>query len=81
MQTTNQLIAEFERILAPAPLEQVRTSYFPENDCRVVTGRAPGTRDFVAHLETDDAVRGHGHSRYSAIADLVEKLGHIPEVL
>jgi hypothetical protein len=50
-----------------------RTIYFPENDCRVVTGLA-NSGEFVAHLEDNDVVRGHGHSVMAAIADLNAKL-------
>lgn len=54
-------------------MQNRRTSYFPANDCNVVTGMCP-KGEFVAHLETYDVIHGHGHTRLAAIADLVEKL-------
>lgn len=60
-------------------LEQVRKIYFPENDCNVVTGLVPATGQFAAHLENGDLLRGYGHSRWAAIADLNEKLGAVDD--
>lgn len=55
-------------------LEQRRTHYFPANDERVVTGLCPNG-EFGAYLEREDGrVRGYGHTRLAAIADLVEAL-------
>lgn len=51
-----------------------RTHYFPENSCRVTTGMT-ATGEFVAIREEDEVrVRGFGHSRLAAIADLSAKL-------
>ena len=74
MPTTNQLVREFEKVLGPT-LEQVRTNFFPENDCNVVTGLVPATGEFCAYVEDEFEPRGYGHNRYAAIADLVEKRG------
>jgi len=55
-------------------LEQVRKHYFPANDETVITGLCPNG-EFGAYLEREDGrVRGYGHSRLAAIADLVESL-------
>lgn len=55
-------------------MEQRRVHYFPENDCHVVTGLCPNGQ-YGAYREQDDGrIRGYGHSRYAAIADLVEAL-------
>ena len=55
-------------------MEQRRTHYFPANDERVVTGLCPNGQ-FGAYLERHDGrVRGYGHTRMAAIADLVEAL-------
>lgn len=56
-----------------------RTHYFPANDCKVVTGLLP-TGEFGAYREQDDGlVRGHGHSRLAAIADLVWAISNTEE--
>lgn len=56
-------------------MQNRQTIYFPENDCSIVTGLCPNG-EFGAYLETDDGrVRGYGHSRMAAIADLVEAIG------
>ena len=53
-------------------MEQRRTHYFPANDCRVVTGLCPNG-EFGAYREDEDEgrIRGYGHTRLAAIADLV----------
>jgi hypothetical protein len=53
-----------------------RKHYFPENDITVITGLLP-TGEFGAYRdELDDGlIRGHGHTRLAAIADLVEMVG------
>ncbi|MEY9806949.1 hypothetical protein [Bradyrhizobium elkanii] len=57
-----------------------QTFYFPAQDERVVTGLCPNGQ-YGAYLEREDGrVRGYGHSRLAAIADLVEQLGHVEEV-
>ncbi len=56
-------------------MEQCRNHYFPANDITVVTGLCPNGQ-FGAYREQDDGrVRGYGHSRLAAIADLVEVVG------
>jgi hypothetical protein len=55
-------------------MENLRSHYFPENDETVFTGMCPHGL-FGAYLERDDGrVRGYGHTRMAAIADLVESL-------
>lgn len=62
-------------------MQNTRTWYFPANDCRVVTGiMLDGA--WGARLEEETRIRGRGHSRLSAIADLadaIEKEGSINE--
>ena len=54
-------------------MENLRTHRFNEGD--VITGMCPNGQ-FGAYRDQDDGrVRGYGHSRYAAIADLVENLG------
>lgn len=56
-------------------MENRRTHYFPANDCTVVTGLCPNG-EYGAYREEDDGrVRGWGHTRLAAIADLVEMVG------
>ena len=61
-------------------MEQRRTHYFPENDCRVITGLCPNG-EFGAYREDEDEgrVRGYGHSRLAAIADLVWAISNTEE--
>lgn len=61
-------------------MQNRRTHYFPENDCRVVTGVLPNG-EFGAYREDQDEgrVRGYGHSRLAAIADLVEAISNTEE--
>jgi hypothetical protein len=55
-------------------VEQLRSHYFPENDETVFTGMCPNGQ-YGAYLEREDGrVRGYGHTRLAAIADLVESL-------
>ena len=55
-------------------MDQLRKHYFPANDEIVFTGLCP-TGQFGAYLEREDGrVRGYGHTRLAAIADLVESL-------
>jgi hypothetical protein len=57
-----------------------RTHYFPSNDCTVITGLLP-PGEFCAFLMERDVgrVRGFGHTRLAAIADLVEAIGRRDE--
>ena len=51
-------------------MEQQRTHHFDNGD--VVTGLCPNGQ-YGAYLEREDGrVRGYGHTRLAAIADLVE---------
>jgi hypothetical protein len=61
-------------------MEQRRRHYFPENDCTVVTGLCPNG-EFGAYREDEDEgrIRGYGHSRLAAIADLVEAISNTEE--
>ncbi|MCK1459135.1 hypothetical protein IVB34_12630 [Bradyrhizobium sp. 2] len=56
-------------------MDQRRRHYFPDNDCHVITGLCPNG-EFGAYRESEDEgrVRGYGHTRLAAIADLVESL-------
>jgi hypothetical protein len=62
-------------------MEQRRTHYFPANDCTVVTGLCPNGQ-FGAYREDEDEgrIRGYGHTRLAAIADLVEVVGELEVV-
>lgn len=61
-------------------MEQRRKHYFPDNDCTVITGLLP-TGEFGAYREDEDEgrVRGYGHTRLAAIADLVEAISDTEE--
>lgn len=55
-------------------MQNRQTIYFPADGSRVVTGLCPNG-EFGAYLETDDGrVRGYGHTRLAAIADLNAEL-------
>lgn len=56
-------------------MDQRRRHYFPANDCHVITGICPNG-EFGAYRESEDEgrVRGYGHTRMAAIADMVEQL-------
>lgn len=56
-------------------MEQRRKHYFPENDVVVITGLCPNG-EFGATREDEDEglIRGYGHSRLAAIADLAEAI-------
>jgi hypothetical protein len=62
-------------------MEQRRKHYFPANSCTVITGLCPNG-EFGAYREDEDEgrVRGYGHSRLAAIADLVEVVGRVETV-
>ena len=61
-------------------MDRRRTHYFPANDCRVVTGLCPNG-EFSAYREDEDEgrVRGYGHTRLAAIADLVWAISNTEE--
>ncbi len=61
-------------------MEQIRTHYFPANDCRVITGLCPNG-EFGAYRDDEDEgrIRGYGHTRLAAIADLVEAISNTEE--
>jgi len=51
-----------------------QTIYFPADGSRVITGLCPNG-EYGAYLESDDGrVRGYGHTRLAAIADLNKAL-------
>ena len=61
-------------------MEQRRKHYFPDNDCTVITGLLPNG-EFGAYREDEDEgrIRGYGHTRLAAIADLVEAISNTEE--
>lgn len=61
-------------------MEQRRRHYFPENDITVITGLCPNG-EFGATREDEDEglIRGYGHSRLAAIADLVQAISNTEE--
>lgn len=61
-------------------MEQCRKHYFPENDVVVITGLCPNG-EFGATREDEDEglIRGYGHSRLAAIADLAESISSTEE--
>jgi hypothetical protein len=61
-------------------MEQRRKTYFPDNDCTVITGLLPNG-EYGAYREDEDEgrIRGYGHSRLAAIADLVEAISNTEE--
>lgn len=61
-------------------MQQRRKHYFPANDCTVITGLLPnGEYGATREDEDEGRIRGYGHSRYSAIADLVEAIAKTDE--
>lgn len=60
-------------------MQNLRRDYFPANDWTVITGLCPNGQ-FGAYRDQDDGhVRGYGHSRLAAIADLVEAISNTEE--
>ncbi len=59
-------------------MEQRRIIYFPENDCRVVTGLC-ANGEYGAYREDEGRIRGYGHTRLAAIADLARLIGEMAE--
>ena len=61
-------------------MEQRRKTHFPANDCTVITGLC-ANGEYGAYRENEDEgrVRGYGHTRLAAIADLVEAIGNTEE--
>lgn len=61
-------------------MQNIRKHYFPENDCTVITGLCPnGEYGATREDEDEGLIRGYGHSRLAAIADLVEALSNTEE--
>jgi len=57
-----------------------RRHYFPAQDCVVITGLLPNGEYGATRLDEDEGrIRGFGHSRFSAIADLVEMIAKTDE--
>ena len=60
-------------------MQSLRVHHFDNGD--VITGLCP-SGDFGAYLKREDVLplmlrwRGYGHTRFAAIADLVESIGH-----
>lgn len=61
-------------------MDQRRKHYFPANDCTVITGLCPNG-EYGAYREDEDEgrVRGYGHTRLAAIADMVEAISNTEE--
>lgn len=61
-------------------MEAVRRHYFPANDETVITGLCPNG-EYGAYRESEDEgrVRGYGHTRLAAIADLAEAISDTEE--
>lgn len=60
-------------------LDQLRKHYFPANDETVFTGLCPNG-EYGAYLDREDGrVRGYGHTRLAAIADLSESISETEE--
>ena len=61
-------------------MEQRRKTYFPANDCTVITGLCPNG-EYGAYREDEDEgrIRGYGHTRLAAIADLAEAISNTEE--
>lgn len=61
-------------------MDQRRRHYFPENSCTVITGLCPNGEYGAYRLDEDEGlIRGYGHSRLAAIADLVEAISKTKE--
>jgi hypothetical protein len=61
-------------------MEKIRAYYFPANDTKIITGLCPNG-EYGAYREDEDEgrVRGFGHTRLAAIADLVEAISNTEE--
>lgn len=61
-------------------MQNRRTHYFPANDITVVTGLCPNGEFGAYRDEIDEGlIRGYGHTRLAAIADMVEAIGRRDE--
>jgi len=61
-------------------MENRRRHFFPANQCVVITGLLPnGEYGATREDEDEGRIRGFGHSRFSAIADLVEMIAKTDE--
>ena len=61
-------------------MEQRRKHYFPDNDCHVITGMCPnGEYGATREDEDEGLIRGYGHTRLAAIADLVWAISNTEE--
>ena len=61
-------------------MQNRRKHYFPENDVVVITGLCPnGEYGATREDEDEGRVRGYGHSRLAAIADLVWAISNTEE--
>lgn len=59
-------------------MQNLRKHYFPADDLNVMTYMT-AKGDFGAYVWGRELVRGYGHSRLAAIADLNEAIGNIDE--
>lgn len=61
-------------------MENRRRHFFPENDCTVITGMCPnGEYGATREDEDEGLIRGYGHTRLAAIADLVWAISNTEE--
>jgi L-asparaginase/Glu-tRNA(Gln) amidotransferase subunit D len=61
-------------------MENRRKHFFPENDVVVITGLCPnGEYGATREDEDEGLIRGYGHSRLAAIADLVWAISNTEE--
>lgn len=60
-------------------MQSRRTHYFPADDCRVITGLLPNGQ-YGARMEDDEHIRGMGHTRLAAIADLSDALDKMESI-
>lgn len=60
-------------------MQNIRTYYFPADESRVVTGLLPNGQ-YGARLEDDEFIRGMGHTRLAAIADLNDALSKLESI-
>lgn len=60
-------------------MQNLQRIYFPANDCHVLTGLCPSGL-YGAHIEEEPSIRGYGHTRLAAIANMAEKVPEEEEV-
>lgn len=60
-------------------MQNIRTYYFPADESCVVTGLLPNGQ-YGARLQDDELIRGMGHTRLAAIADLNDALSKLESI-